>query len=112
MYVYVCVCVYICVYMYICVCIYTHVYVCADIYVYMCLYVCVCVHVCMCVCVCWEGGFPGGSAGKESACNVRDLDLTPGLGRSCEENRYPLQYSEEFPGPYSPWGHKESDMAE
>ena len=24
-------------------------------------------------------GFPGGSAGKESACNVEDLDLTPGL---------------------------------
>ena len=27
-------------------------------------------------------GFPCGSAGKESACNVGDLGLTPGLGRS------------------------------
>ena len=27
-------------------------------------------------------GFPGGSAGKESACNVGDLGLIPGLGRS------------------------------
>jgi len=27
-------------------------------------------------------GFPCGSAGKESACNVGDLGLIPGLGRS------------------------------
>ena len=27
-------------------------------------------------------GFPGGSDGKESACNVGDLDSIPGLGRS------------------------------
>ena len=26
-------------------------------------------------------GFPGGSDGKESACNARDLGLIPGLGR-------------------------------
>ena len=26
-------------------------------------------------------GFPGGSDGKESACNVENLDSTPGLGR-------------------------------
>ena len=39
-------------------------------------------------------GFPGGSDGKESACNVGDLGLIPGLGRSPgEENSYPLQYS-------------------
>ena len=25
--------------------------------------------------------FPGGSTGKESTCNVRDLSLIPGLGR-------------------------------
>ena len=30
----------------------------------------------------WPRGFPGGSAGEESACNARDLGLTPGLGRS------------------------------
>ena len=35
-----------------------------------------------------------GSAGKESACNVRDLGSIPGLGRSPGEgNGYPLQYS-------------------
>ena len=38
-------------------------------------------------------GFPGGSAGKESACNVGDLTFL-GLGRSPrEEKGYPLQYS-------------------
>ena len=37
--------------------------------------------------------FPGGSDGKESACNARDLGLIPGLGRSPgEENGYPLQF--------------------
>ena len=30
-------------------------------------------------------GFPGGSAGKESACCVGDLGLIPGLGRSLEK---------------------------
>ena len=39
--------------------------------------------------------FSGGSAGKESACNVEDLGLIPGLGRSPGEgNDYPLQYSD------------------
>ena len=39
-------------------------------------------------------GFPGGSAGKESACSVGDLGSIPGLGRSPGEgNGYPLQYS-------------------
>ena len=39
-------------------------------------------------------GLPGGSAGKESACNVGDLGLIPGLGRSPGEgNGYPLLYS-------------------
>ena len=38
--------------------------------------------------------FPGGSVGKESACNVRDLGSIPGLGRSAGEgNGYPLEYS-------------------
>ena len=36
----------------------------------------------------------GGSAGKESACNVGDPGLIPGLGRSLGEGKgYPLQYS-------------------
>ena len=39
-------------------------------------------------------GFTGGSAGKESVCNARDLGLIPGLGRSPGEgNGNPLQYS-------------------
>ena len=39
-------------------------------------------------------GFPGGSAGKEFACNAGDLDSIPGLGRSPGEGEgYPLQYS-------------------
>ena len=31
---------------------------------------------------CLKLGFPGGSVGKESACNVGDLGSVPGLGRS------------------------------
>ena len=39
-------------------------------------------------------GFPCGSAGKESTCNVGDLFLIPGLGRSSGEGKgYPLQCS-------------------
>ena len=38
--------------------------------------------------------FPGGSAGKESACNAGDLGPIPGLGRPPGEgNGYPHQYS-------------------
>ena len=36
----------------------------------------------------------GGSAGKKFTCNVGDLGLIPGLGRSLGEgNGYPFQYS-------------------
>ena len=39
-------------------------------------------------------GFPGGSDGKESACNEGDLSLIPGSGGSpWEGNGYPLHYS-------------------
>ena len=61
-------------------------------------------------------GFPGGSAGKESACNVGDLGLIPGLGRSAGEGKgYPFQYSgleNSMDYIYSPLGHKELDMTE
>ena len=65
-------------------------------------------------------GFPGGSDGKESACNAGDLGSIPGLGRSPGGgNGKPLQYSclENPHGQrnlvgYSPWGHKESDTTE
>ena len=40
-------------------------------------------------------GFPGGSDGKESACNAGNLDLIPGLGRSHGEGKgYTLQNSD------------------
>ena len=60
-------------------------------------------------------GFPCGSASKESTCNVEDLGLFPGLGRSPEEKKgYPLQYPglENSYGLYSPWGRKESDTTD
>ena len=55
-----------------------------------------------CLFLCWLpfwgasllGGFPCGSAGKESICNTGDLGSIPGLGRSPGEGKvYPLQYS-------------------
>ena len=64
--------------------------------------------------------FPGGSNGKESVCNVGNLGLIPGLGRSPGEgNSNPLQYSrlENRQGQrrlagYGSWDHKESDTTE
>ena len=39
-------------------------------------------------------GFPGGSDGKQSACNVGDMGSVPGLGRSPGGGHgKPLQYS-------------------
>ena len=39
-------------------------------------------------------GFPGGSEGKESACNTGDLGSIPGSGRSPGEGKEnPFQYS-------------------
>ena len=39
-------------------------------------------------------GFPGGSNGKESACNAGDPSSIPGSGRPAGEGIvYPLQYS-------------------
>ena len=51
-------------------------------------------------------GFPGGSDGKESACNVGDLGSIPVLGRPPGEgNGYSLQYSclEDFMGRGAWW---------
>ena len=65
-------------------------------------------------------GFPGGSDGKESACNAGDLGSISGLGRSPGgEHGSPHQYSclenphrqKSLVG-YSPCGHKELDMTE
>ena len=66
----------------------------------------------------WElpVGFPGGSAGNESASNAGVLGLIPGLGRSPEEGKgYPLQYSglQNFMDCIvSPWDCKELDTTE
>ena len=68
----------------------------------------------------FPGGFPGGSDGKESSCNVGDLGSIPGLGRSPGEGHgNPLHYAclenpygQRNLAGYSPWGHKESDMTE
>ena len=59
-------------------------------------------------------GFPGGSGSKESTCNVEDLGLISGLGRSpggghgnrlqyfCLDNPQEQRSLEV----YSPWGHR------
>ena len=52
-------------------------------------------------------GFHCGSASKESAYSVGDLDLIPGLGRSPGEGKsYPFQYS----GLENPMGNGTSSM--
>ena len=56
---------------------------------------------------------PGGSAGKESACNAGDLGSIPGLGSSSGEgNGYPLQYSGLENSMDYPWGRKELNTTE
>ena len=64
-------------------------------------------------------GSPGGSDGKESACNAGDPGWIPGSGRSPGKgNDFTLWYSclenhgQRSLAGYSPWGHKESDMTE
>ena len=65
-------------------------------------------------------GFPGSSAGKESACNAGDPGLIPGLGKSPGGGHgNPLQYfclenphGQRSLAGYSPWGCKESNMTE
>ena len=62
--------------------------------------------------------FPGGSNGKESACNAGDLGFIPGSGRSPEEgNGIPVFLPGKSHGQrslvgYSPWDNKELDMTE
>ena len=65
-------------------------------------------------------GSSGGSAGKESACHMGDLDSIPGLRRSPGGGHgNPFQYAclgnphgQRHLVGYSPWGHKESDTTE
>ena len=63
---------------------------------------------------------PGGSDGKASVYNVRDLGSIPGLGRSLEKEMtthsstlaLKIPWTEELGAGYYPWGHKESGMTE
>ena len=49
-------------------------------------------------------GFPGGSDSKEFACNVGDLGLTPGWGRSPGGGHgNPFQYSRRIPMDRGAW---------
>ena len=60
-------------------------------------------------------GFPGGSDGKESACNAGDLGLIPWAGKiPWRRERLPtlVFWPGEYHELYSPWGHKKSDMNE
>ena len=65
-------------------------------------------------------GSPGGSDGKESACNAADPGSIPGLGRSTGEEKWlptPLFLPGESHGQksllgYSPGGRKELDTTE
>ena len=65
-------------------------------------------------------GFPGGSAGKESACNIGDPGSIPGSGRSPGGGNGNLLQQSCLENPhgqrglvgYSPWGPKVSDMTE
>ena len=69
-----------------------------------------------CLIYCCIGGFPGGSVGKKSACNVRDQGSILGLGRSPGEgNGKPTpvflaekSYGQRSLAGYSLWGCKKS----
>jgi len=65
-------------------------------------------------------GFPGGSEGKESACNAGDLSLIlgsgrfPGGGHAWQPTPIFLpgeSYGQRSLAGYSPWGRRESDSA-
>ena len=63
---------------------------------------------------------PGGSDGKASVYNVRDLGSIPGLGSSLEKEMathsstlaLKIPWTEELGAGYYPWGHKESGTTE
>ena len=55
-------------------------------------------------------GFPGGWDGKESACNVGDLGLIPGIGKiPWKRELLPtlILFGQRSLEGYSPWAHKE-----
>ena len=66
----------------------------------------------------YAGSFPGNSAGNESACNVGDLGLIPGLGQPSGEGQNAGAFlpgespGTEQPACYGSWGRKELDVTE
>ena len=57
-------------------------------------------------------GFPGGSAGKESACNVGDLGWMPGWEDPLEKGTATHSSGLENSMDYSPWSFEEWDTTE
>ena len=60
-------------------------------------------------------GFPGGSVGRESACNAGDVGSIPGSGRfpgGGQSNPCLETYGQRSLSGYSPWGPKELDTTE
>ena len=64
-------------------------------------------------------GLPGGSGGKESACNAGDPGSIPGSGRSPGEGMathsnilFGESHGQRSLVSYSPWGHKQLNMIE
>ena len=58
----------------------------------------------------WDEGFPGSSAGKESACNAGDLRSIPRLGNPLEEGMATHSSILAWSIPWTiPWGCKGSD---
>ena len=65
-------------------------------------------------------GFPGGSVGEESACNVGGLGSTPGWGRFPWRRKWqptPVflpgeSHAQRSLAGSSPWGHRDSDTTE
>ena len=89
--------IYVCIYVYVCV--YTHTHTHTYIYIYTHKHTHIYIYI-RCTTINskksekYQGGFPGSSAGKETAYSAGDLGSIPGLGRSFGEgNSYPLQYS-------------------
>ena len=85
-------------------------YICVCIYIYIYIYISIYTHTHRHTHIHKHMDFPFDSTCKKSTCNVGDLGLILGLGRSPGEgNGYPLQCSglENFMD--SPWGYKETD---
>ena len=68
----------------------------------------------------FQGGFPSGSDGKASACNMEDWGSIPGWKDPLEKEMathsrilaWKIPWTKEPGGLHSPWGSKESDTTE